>query len=145
MSYASRRSGVRNGGVRTEHSTQSQLRISHTNTDTIGAEDPSVETSWPMSADEHLNETQFMGMQEFKKLYSGDYDEPMTKTMGNMQNNYKAFRASKPGDDSSQYPIHPQDLQHGGPRGYIDALKKDISANGIKEPLTVRGGNVLTD
>ncbi len=98
-----------------------------------------------MSASDALSPQQFMGMSEFKKLYSADYDEPMTKTMDNMQSNYRSYRKLRPGDDSSQYPIHPQDLQHGGPRGYVDALKKDISANGIKEPLTVRGGNVLTE
>ncbi len=98
-----------------------------------------------MSADEHLSPQQFMGMPEFKKLYSNDYDAPMTKTMGNMQSDYKEYSAAKPGETYYGPDIHPQDLAHGGPRRYVDALKKDISANGVKEPLTVRGGNVLYD
>lgn len=88
-----------------------------------------------MSADEHLNETQFMGMKEFKDLHSADWDAPMAHTLRNIQNDY----------DSGLESPHPRDAEYGGPRKYIDHLKADITKNGIKEPLVVRGGNVLVE
>ena len=98
-----------------------------------------------MSADEHLSPQQFMHMDEFKKLYSGDYDEPMTKTMSNMQSNYKEYMSAKPGETYYGDEVHHEDLQHGGPRAYVNHLKADIAQNGITKPLEIRGGNVLTD
>jgi len=86
-----------------------------------------------MSAADHLNPVQFMPMDEFKRLHSGDYDEPMEHTFRNIQEDY---------DHGSP---HPRDVRFGGPRNYIEHLKRDISKNGITEPLTVRGGNVLVE
>jgi hypothetical protein len=120
-----------------------------------------------MSASDALSPQQFMGMSEFKKLYSADYDEPMTKTMGSMQRDYREYQAAKTREPETYAhdldnagadegvlfrrpsgelaDVHAQDLRHGGPRGYVNHLKADIQKNGIQKPLTVRGGNVLLD
>ena len=99
-----------------------------------------------MSASDHLNPAQFMPMAEFKNLYSADYDEPMAKTMGNMERNYRDFRGQDLATAQAAAPnVSRDDMRHGGPRGYVNHLKADITKNGIQEPLTVRGGNVLKD
>jgi hypothetical protein len=88
-----------------------------------------------MSASDHLNEQQFVNHTELASMYSGDFDEPMgAKTVGAMRSAYRE------GDE-----VHPGDAAHGGPDQYIRHLAKDISANGMQEPITVRGGNVVTD
>lgn len=75
------------------------------------------------------------------KMYSGDYDVPMPQAFKEMQADWDET-GGFPGDP--EYAHHAQ-IDHGGPRPYIEHLKRDIRQNGIMEPLTIRGGNVVTD
>ena len=74
---------------------------------------------------------QFVSHTELAKMYSGDYDVPMSKVLPDM-------RAAEYDDR------HPAYEKHGGPDQYVAHLAKDIKANGLREPIDVRGGNVIT-
>ena len=72
---------------------------------------------------------------DLAQMYSGDYDVPMTQVRRELRQNW----ADSNGD------AHPNEVKHGGPDAYIEHLKRDIAANGMQQPLTIRGGNVVTD
>ena len=76
----------------------------------------------------HISHADLAGM------YSGDWDVSIPRTMREMQQNW---------DDGNC--DHEGELAHGGPRPYVEHLKEDIATNGIREPLTIRGGNVVKD
>lgn len=75
------------------------------------------------------------------KMYSGDYDVPMPHVMRELQDDWD----NQKHDDPPYAAAHDKDQEFGGPRHYVDHLKKDIRENGIREPLTIRGGNVVTE
>ena len=86
-----------------------------------------------MSASDALQPKQFVHHTELADMYSGDFDEPI-----------KNLRH----EDMFREQTHPayvgltgrnQAFQH------VDRLAKDIKANGMREPIEVRGGNVITD
>jgi hypothetical protein len=88
-----------------------------------------------MSATEHLSPQQFAPIEEVRNMYSGDFDEPMHRTLANLRKDFVNMSESP----------HPQDAQHGGPDAYVDHLSKDIAEHGMHSPLLVRGGNVVTE
>ena len=91
---------------------------------------------------------QFIDHKQLSEMYSGDFDEPMVHTLANLRHDYEDFRADSSDDphpDPGNYGVHAKDFEHGGPDNYIAHLKADIAKNGIKEPLEVRGGNVVTE
>lgn len=83
-----------------------------------------------MSASDALNEQQFVSHTELANMYSGDFDVPMHKLMQD-----RDFHADE----------HPMASHYGGHRRYVDRLARSISVGGMKEPIEVRGGNVITD
>lgn len=87
------------------------------------------------------SEVHYIDHHALSKMYSGDYDVPMTHAMREMQTDWDET-GGFPGDP--EYAHHRQ-VEHGGPRPYVDHLKRQISAEGIQEPLTIRGGNVVID
>lgn len=86
-----------------------------------------------MSAGDSLSPEQFrMPMEEFKGLRSSDWGVPMHEALGHMEANYRNFARNG-------FPeAHEAEIEHGGPRAYIDHLKADIAKNGLQEPPTVR-------
>jgi hypothetical protein len=87
-----------------------------------------------MSAHDALSDTQFVSHKELSSMYSGDFDEPMS----NLQHQ-SMFREQ----------VHPAyaDLPKRGSRAtaHVNRLARDITKNGMREPITVRGGNVVVD
>lgn len=83
-----------------------------------------------MSAHEALGR-QFVSHTELAGMYSGDFDVPMNRVLPDM-------RATEYDDR------HPAYEEHGGPDQYVKHLAGDIAKNGMREPITVRGGNVIT-
>ena len=75
--------------------------------------------------------TRHVSHTELADMYSADYDTKMSKVLPEM-------RAAE--DDDR----HPEYEKHGGPDQYVTHLAKDIAANGLREPIEVRGGNVVT-
>lgn len=90
------------------------------------------------AAVEQAEPDEYITHQQLAQMYSGDFDEPMHRTMHNLRQDYADFQRDR------SRAVHPRDELHGGPDNYVAHLKKDIAANGIKQPLTVRGGNVVT-
>lgn len=78
--------------------------------------------------------TRYISHHDLAQMYSGDWDVRMPHALREMQQNWDDGNADNDGE-----------LEHGGPRPYIDHLKRDIAENGFIEPLTVRGTNVVTD
>lgn len=72
-------------------------------------------------------------------MYSADFDSPMDETYDHLKSDYARYKSV--GGDSP----HPRDWQHGGPAFYISHLQRDIAENGMREPITVRGGNVVIE
>ncbi len=88
-----------------------------------------------MSASDALQPHQFVHHSELASMYSGDYDVPMSKVLPEMRESNFAGNLS----------LHDSYEEHGGPDQYVAHLAKDITKNGIHRPITVRGGNVITD
>lgn len=82
--------------------------------------------------------TRYISHHELADMYSGDYDVKMPHLMREMQNEWDELGPDHPD-------AHAGEVEHGGPRPYVEHLKKSIQANGFDEPLTVRGTNVVTD
>lgn len=82
----------------------------------------------------------YISHHDLADMYSGDYDVKIPHTMREMQDEW---RNVDPGARADY--LHTKDVEHGGPRAYVNHLKADIAANGITEPLTVRGTNVIKD
>lgn len=80
---------------------------------------------------------QFVSHTELASMYSGDYDVLMPKHLGEAK---QAYDAGEVGYEREQ-----DYDEHGGPGGYVAHLAKDIAKNGMREPITVRNGNVVTD
>jgi hypothetical protein len=93
-----------------------------------------------MTASDHLNPQQFMPLSEFKKTYSGDYDVPITRVESEMRANWRAHKAGESYEDP-----HPGEVEHGGPVPYLAHLTRDISKNGLREPITIRNENNVYD
>jgi hypothetical protein len=88
------------------------------------------------------SEVHYIDHHQLSKMYSGDFDVPMPHVMRELQEDWDNQRY----DDPPYAAAHDKDQEHGGPRHYIDHLKKQIQEQGgIKEPLTIRGGNVVID
>ena len=98
-----------------------------------------------MSAHDALNGQQFVHHTEIAKMYSGDYDVPMTQHLRTSRRAYSAFRHDGSGYGEEAMVPGEGAMEHGGPDRYVDHLAKDIAQNGMREPITVRGGNVITD
>jgi len=98
------------------------------------------------AAVEQTEPDEYITHQQLAQMYSGDFDEPMHRTMHNLRQDYRQAKeqAREEGDPLEEY-AHPRDVAHGGPDNYIAHLKRDIAANGIQQPLTVRGGNVVVE
>ncbi len=75
--------------------------------------------------------TRYVTHHELGQMYSADYDVPMHKVLPEM-------RAAEHDDR------HPAYEEHGGPDQYVRHLAGDIRDNGLREPIEVRGGNVIT-
>ena len=73
-------------------------------------------------------------------MYSGDYDVPMTKVLGEMRQGYRAHQAGESYEEE-----HPSHIKYGGPDNYLRTLTADIKAHGVQQPITVRNGNVVTE
>lgn len=91
-----------------------------------------------MSAADSLQPRQFASHTELAGMYSGDYDEPMTKVLGSMREGYREHQRGEAYEDP-----HPSHLEHGGPDNAVRALTEDVRKNGMREPITVRNGNVI--
>lgn len=89
-----------------------------------------------MAAEESLSAHQFVKVSELRNMYSADFDSPVHQTLGHLRRSYREDQAEA---------VHPRDALHGGPDKYIAHLSKDIKENGVREPLTVRNGNVLVE
>jgi len=76
------------------------------------------------------------------KMYSGDYDTRMGPETKDAMVDDWSNTGNYPGDP--EY-CHAGEVEHGGPIQYIEHLKKEIRSNGMQEPLTIRGGNVVID
>jgi hypothetical protein len=76
---------------------------------------------------------QFESMRALRVMESTDYPDTLMRDVeGAMQARWDA----DPND------THPQEIKHGGPSAYIDALAEDIKENGFKKPIMVMGGTV---
>lgn len=87
------------------------------------------------------NGVQYISHQELRNMYSGDYDSPMGKAHGSMLRDWRDYKNGELDQDD----IHSGELEHGGPTAHIRHLQDDIAQNGLKEPLVIRGGNVVVD
>lgn len=86
-------------------------------------------------------DVQYISHQELRNMYSGDYDAPMGKAHGSMLRDWRDYKNGELDEDD----IHSGEREHGGPAAHIRHLQNDIAQNGLKEPLTIRGGNVVVD
>lgn len=86
-------------------------------------------------------DVQYISHQELRNMYSGDYDAPMGKAHGSMLRDWRDYKNGELDQDD----IHSGELEHGGPTAHIRHLQDDIAQNGLKEPLVIRGGNVVVD
>ena len=86
-------------------------------------------------------DVQYISHQELRNMYSGDYDSPMGKAHGSMLRDWRDYKNGELDQDD----IHSGELEHGGPTAHIRHLQDDIAQNGLKEPLVIRGGNVVVD
>lgn len=84
--------------------------------------------------------TRYVTHQELGQMYSGDFDEPFHRVRKSLQEDWD----SREPHERTDY-CHTKDVEHGGPGNYIDHLKKDIAQNGMREPIDVRGTNVVTE
>jgi hypothetical protein len=85
----------------------------------------------------------FISHEDLAQMYSGDYDVPMHRVRHEMRQEWA--KDQEPDSDFDTANVHFQHRQHGGPDAYIEHLKKDIAQNGMREPLEIRGGNVVVD
>ncbi len=90
-----------------------------------------------MAAQDNLNKQQFVSVKEMGDMYSGDFDGKMSDVRSDMRSAWQEHV-------DSGYEAHPKDIEFGGPDKYIHHLAKDIKKNGVREPITVRGENVVT-
>ena len=86
-------------------------------------------------------DVQYISHQELRNMYSGDYDAPMGKAHGSMLRDWRDYKNGELDQDD----IHSGELEHGGPTAHIRHLQDDIAQSGLKEPLVIRGGNVVVD
>ena len=86
-------------------------------------------------------DVQYISHQELRNMYSGDYDAPMGKAHGSMLRDWRDYKNGELDQDD----IHSGELEHGGPTAHIRHLQDDIAQNGLKDPLVIRGGNVVVD
>jgi hypothetical protein len=91
----------------------------------------------------------YISHRDLAGMYSGDFDVPMTRVRRELNDEYRNLsqdhRHCGSDDTLEDHGVHSMDVKHGGPDAYIEHLKRDIAANGMREPLTIRGGNVVTD
>lgn len=89
-----------------------------------------------------LNPEQFghITHEELAGMYSGDYDEPMTRTLHNLRSDWSNAQIDQTTDN-----VHSKDVEFGGPDNYIAHLREDITENGLQVPLQIRGGNVVKE
>jgi ParB-like chromosome segregation protein Spo0J len=85
-----------------------------------------------MSASDALQPQQFVHHTDLAKMYSGDYDVPMHKVLPEIESDPDV-------DERVRY------IGSGSSRAHIDRLASSIKQHGMKEPIVVRGGNVITD
>lgn len=86
-------------------------------------------------------DVQYISHQELRNMYSGDYDAPMGKAHGSMLRDWRDYKNG----ELDEGDIHSGELEHGGPTAHIRHLQDDIAQNGLKDPLVIRGGNVVVD
>lgn len=86
-------------------------------------------------------DVQYISHQELRNMYSGDYDAPMGKAHGSMLRDWRDYKNG----ELDEGDIHSGELEHGGPTAHIRHLQEDIAQNGLKDPLVIRGGNVVVD
>lgn len=98
-----------------------------------------------MSAHDALSDAQFVGHKELAGMYSGDHDEPMSRVLPRMRDIHADWQAEQDGGLPADEIPHYSQIEHGGPDGYVAHLAKDIRKNGMREPIKVRGGNVIID
>lgn len=77
---------------------------------------------------------------ELAKMYSGDFDVPMSGALTEM---HRDDLSHLHGDPDGRHPAYK--TRSDTPRTHVNHLAKDIAKNGMREPITVRGGNVITD
>lgn len=86
----------------------------------------------------NLSPVQFP-LADMHSMYSSDFESKMSSVGPAMRSEYRAYVREGGG-----YDVHPKDIEHGGPDNYVSHLAEDIKKNGIREPIEVRGGNVVT-
>ena len=91
-----------------------------------------------MSAEGALGQ-QFVHHSELAKMYSGDFDVPMSGALEEMRRADRDPRLQPEGRHPSYKT--PRDT----PGSHVSNLAKDIAKHGMREPITVRNGNVITD
>lgn len=96
---------------------------------------------WKTAVDQGTEPDEYISHQDLAKMYSGDFDSPMSGVKKDLQEDWDSQNGGHP----SYRVAHPKDLEHGGPTNYIEHLKQDIAQNGMREPLVIRGGNVVTE
>ena len=81
---------------------------------------------------------QFINHKQLADMYSGDWDVKMPKALDEMR---------KHDNDPRRQPEdrHPAYGSKGTPGSHVAALTKDIAANGMREPIEIRGDNVIKD
>lgn len=90
----------------------------------------------------------YISHHELAEMHSGDFDEPMKHVMRGLRQDWRDYKENSAGDeghDPDDYGVHAKDVEHGGPDNYVAHLVKDMAANGMREPIEVRGGNVVTE
>lgn len=99
-----------------------------------------------------------MPMEQFQKHYSRDYHAPLREVAEHMEDHYASeaerhrqdiaehgYPGPGQGWDLEDYDTHPKDVEHGGPRNYIEHLKKDLAQNGQREPIEIHDHTFITD
>lgn len=91
-----------------------------------------------MSAHDALSDVQFVSHKELAGMYSADFDVPMTHALEAMRQHDNDMRR-QPED---RHPAYKAGMT---PGSHVAKLAADIAANGMHQPIEVRGGNVVTD
>lgn len=83
---------------------------------------------------------EYISHEQLAKMYSGDHAVPMSRAIHPMRREYRDWERGQAWEKP-----HGKQIEHGGPDGYIEHLKKDISENGMTEPIEIRGENTVYD
>lgn len=80
-----------------------------------------------MSAAEHLNGVQFMGVEDLRKVRAGDFPGSRVGSQAHIRR-WKADANAEP---------QGRHRDHGGPQGYVDHLAESIAAEGMHQPIEI--------